>query len=639
MSEFVYYRSYSRWIDDERRRETWIETVDRYMRYMMAHPAIKDNLSIQEYDEIREAILSMQVMPSMRLMWSAGKACDATNVAAFNCAYVAPTSLKDLGDILYILACGTGVGFSVESAAIQQFPVVKRQIPSSDSSSVPVHVIEDSKEGWGDALVLGMSRWYEGQDISFDYSQLRPEGARLKTMGGRSSGPKPLVELLTYVRSVVLSSQGRRLTNLNMHDIICKIGDCIVAGGVRRSALISLSDLDDTDMRHAKAVPFWHLTHKQRELANDSAVYNIKPTAEKFLDEWLSLIKSHSGERGIFNRSGLVSQMPSRRVDLWKHLGLIVGGEVVDLVGTNPCGEITLQSRQFCNLTEVVCRVQDTVETLKQKVRVATILGTYQSTLTNYPYIDARWKVNCEKERLLGVSLTGQWDCPTVRDSKVLEELWDCTVQVNIQYAKRFGISPSMSLTCGKPSGTVSQLVDSSSGGHARYAEYYIRRIRISSSDPLLHMLRDQGVPVKPDVGMTEKDATRFVLEFPVHSPTGPYSKDLSAIDQLEHWKMLKTYFTEHNPSVTISVAENEWLIAGNWVYENWDIVGGLSFLPRDDHVYELAPYEEIDRRRYEEMCLKFKSVDYSKIMSYEQSDSTEGSREFACVSGVCEVN
>lgn len=637
MSEFVYYRTYSRWIEEEGRRETWIETVERYMAQMRKLLGDKlDEFSNTDvsYSDIQSAITSMEVMPSMRLMWAAGSAVEATNVAAFNCSFIAPTCVQDLGEILYILACGTGVGFAVESQNVQQFPVVRRQIPDYKAQ---IYVIADSKEGWANALVLGMRAWYDGLDIQFDFRELRPEGARLKTMGGRSSGPKPLQDLLVFTRSVMLSRQGRRLSNLDMHDIICKIGDCIVAGGVRRSALISLSDLDDQEMRRAKEGHFY-ISNNQRQLANNSAVYNEKPSPEKFLDEWLSLIKSHSGERGIFNRGSLLKQIPVRRRKVWEEIGAIVNGEVVAQVGTNPCGEITLLSKQFCNLTEVVCRVTDNADDLARKVRIATVLGTYQSMLTNYPYLSKEWKENCEKERLLGVSLTGQWDCPTVRDPGVLKDLRNISVVTNAEYAEKFGINPSTSVTCGKPSGTVSQLVDAASGGHARYSPYYIRRFRISSSDPLFKMLRDQGLPYFPDVGQTYDTATTFVFEFPVHSPSGPYSRDLTALDQLEYWKSVKTQFTEHNPSVTISVGQNEWLEVGHWVWQNWDIIGGLSFLPREDHVYQLAPYEECTKEKYQAMLSKFHNLDYSKIMTYEREDTTQGSKEFACVGGVCEI-
>lgn len=642
LSEFTYYRTYSRWIEEEGRRETWIETVDRFMSYMRSKLGNKklDEFSDYSvsYSDIRTAILNLEVMPSMRLLWAAGAACEATNVAAFNCAFVAPTRLEDFGEILYVLACGTGVGFSVESRNVQMLPVVEYQTGNKVPSDGVMYVT-DSKEGWANAVVLGMKAWYEGSDIEFDYSQVRPEGARLKTMGGRSSGPKPLEDLMGFVRSKILANQGQRLSNIDVHDIICKIGDCIVAGGVRRSALISLSDLKDEGMRLAKS-GHWYVENNQRQLANNSAVYLKRPTDEEFMREWLSLVESHAGERGIFNRGSLFSQMPDRRLEMWQELGYVVNGQVRVQVGTNPCGEITLLSKQFCNLTEVVCRVNDTYETLMRKVRIATVLGTYQSMLTDFPYLSSGWKENCDRERLLGVSLTGQWDCPAITqsDGQLLRELLECARNTNEEYASRFGIPPSMSITCGKPSGTVSLLVDSASGGHQRYAEYYIRRVRISSSDPLFRMLKDQGLPYHPENGQTHETANTFVLEFPVHSPKGPYVGEISALDQLDYWKKLKTHFTEHNPSVTISVKPSEWYEVGKWVLDNWDIVGGLSFLPLDQTVYKFAPHEACTKEKYEELLRKFEGVDYSKIMLYEREDETQGSREYACVAGVCEI-
>jgi ribonucleoside-diphosphate reductase alpha chain len=630
LSEFVYYRTYSRWIDSEGRRETWIETVQRYMDFMQLK--LGAALTNDEYSVIHGAILDMQVMPSMRLMWSAGKAAEKTNVAAFNCAFIAPTLLQDFGEILYILACGTGVGFAVESRNVQQLPVIEFQ----KASQAREYTIDDSKEGWADALTHGLLTWYAGDDVDFDYSFLRPEGARLKTMGGRSSGPKPLMELLQFTRRLVLSRQGRRLSNIDVHDLICKIGDCIVAGGVRRSALISLSDLDDVAMQRAKEGHFW-LSEPQRQLANNSAVYTSKPSDLTLMREWLALVESRSGERGIFNRGDLLAQVPARRHKLWIDMGLVDGTSLRAQVGTNPCGEIYLLSKQFCNLTEVVCRSTDTKESLLRKIRIATILGTYQATLTDYPYLSKEWKENCEREALLGVSLTGQWDCADAMRSEVLLQLRDHAVEVNKEYAKRFGIAPSSAVTCGKPSGTVSQLVDASSGGHARFAPYYIRRVRISSTDPLFRMLKDQGLRFFPEVGQTYDSATTFVFEFPVKAPEGSVFHP-SALEQLDHWMRLKRAYTEHNPSVTISVRPDEWVLVLSWLRENWRYVGGLSFLPADDHVYQLAPYEAITKEKYEEMLKTFEGIDYSRIVTYEKEDETQGSKELACVSGVCEI-
>ncbi len=625
LAEFVYYRTYAKWIPEEGRRETWVETVDRYIDFMKDN--VNGKLTNAEYGEIKEAILKQEAMPSMRLLQFAGKAARKTNVCAYNCSFIAPKNFQDFAEIMYISMCGTGVGWAVESENIQALPQIQKQIGKKPIK----HVVPDSKEGWADALSLGMKTWFEGNDIEFDYSQIRPAGSRLKTMGGKASGPEPLISLLTFTREKILSKQGKHLTNLDAHDIICKIGECVVAGGVRRSAMISLSDLNDEAIRDSKKGAFY-INEGQRMLANNSAVYHEKPTVTEFMDEWVALVKSGSGERGIFNRGGLAKTLPKRRLDQFK-------GGIYPQWGTNPCGEIILQSKQFCNLSEVVARAEDTEETLMKKIRIAAILGTYQSTLTYFPYLSKEWKKNCEQERLLGVSITGQWDSKVARDEKVLERLRDYAIEMNKKYAKKFGVNASTCVTCVKPSGTVSQTVDCASGMHTRYAPYYIRRIRISANDALFKMLKDQGVPYYPEVGQTYENATTVVLEFPVKSPNGAIcNKDLTAIDQLEHWKKVKKHFTEHNPSVTISVGEDEWIGVANWVFENWDLVGGLSFLPRSNHVYKLAPYEEITKEKYEEMKKKLGDLDFSKIMSYEKTDETEVKKELACAGGTCEI-
>ncbi len=624
LGEFVYYRSYSRWIEEENRRETWIETVDRYMDFMREN--IGKKLIDKEYEEVREAILKHEAMPSMRLLQFAGPAARNTNVCAYNCSFIAPKTFKDFADIMYVSMCGTGAGWAVESQNIQLLPLVKTQT----GKKRPLYVIADSKEGWCDALIHGMETWYEGGDVEFDYSLLRPAGARLKTMGGKSSGPEPLRQLLNFTREKIMGRQGKRLSNLDAHDIICKIGEIVVAGGVRRSAMISLSDLDDEAIRDAKK-GYFYMTEAQRSLANNSAVYNQKPSNTEFMEEWLALIKSGSGERGIFNRGGLATTLPKRRMES-------LNGYIGEL-GTNPCGEIILQSKQFCNLSEVVARREDTEASLMRKMRVATILGTYQSSLTHFPYLSPDWQKNCQQERLLGVSITGQWDCPAVRNEKVLRKLKDEALKINRLYAKRFGVNVSTAITCVKPSGTLSQMVDCSSGMHPRHAQYYIRRVRISATDALFKMLKDQGVPYFPEVGQTYDSASTFVFEFPVKAPAKSIFKDdLTALEQLEHWKMVKAEYTEHNPSVTVSIGNDEWIKVAYWLYENWDMVGGLSFLPRDNHVYQLAPYEAITEARYAEMMRDFPEIDYSKIITYEKHDETELKKELACAGGVCEI-
>ncbi|MCX6753190.1 MAG: ATP cone domain-containing protein [Candidatus Nomurabacteria bacterium] len=625
LAELVYYRTYAKWIPEQDRRETWIETVDRYLDFMRDN--VNGSLSDAEYKEVRETMLKQEALPSMRLLQFAGKAARRTNVCAYNCSFIAPRTFQDFAEIMYISMCGTGVGWSVESENIQALPQIQRQT----GKKATTYVIPDSKEGWADAFSLGMKTWFEGGDINFDYSLIRPAGARLKTMGGKSSGPAPLRDLIDFTRERVLRRQGRHLSNMDAHDIICKIGECVVAGGVRRSAMISLSDLDDENIRDSKKGQFY-LTEGQRMLANNSAVYQTKPTSTEFLDEWIALMKSGSGERGIFNRGGLANTLPKRRLDQFK-------GGIYPAWGTNPCGEIILQSKQFCNLSEVVARADDTEESLLRKIRVATILGTYQSTLTYFPYLSKEWKKNCEKERLLGVSITGQWDCALVRDPKMLEKLKNEAIKINKKYAEKFGVNQSTCVTCVKPSGNTSQTVDCSSGMHTRHAPYYIRRVRISTTDALFKMLRDQGVPHFPEVGQTIEDATTYVLEFPIKAPDGAICKDdVDAIAQLEHWKVVKNHYTEHNPSVTISVGEDEWLKVAHWIYENWEIVGGLSFLPRSNHVYQLAPYEAITKEKYEEMKERLGEIDFSKIVTYEREDETEVKKELACVGGLCEI-
>ncbi|MCL5017347.1 MAG: ribonucleoside-triphosphate reductase [Patescibacteria group bacterium] len=545
------------------------------------------SLTEKEYEEIHLAILKQEVMPSMRLMWAAGSAVKKTNVSAYNCSYIAISKLKDFAEVMYLLMCGTGVGFSVEQQTVQKLPQIKRQT----GKKIKDYVIEDSKEGWADALYFGLKTWFDGGDVYFDYSKLRPMGAR-------------------------------RLAD---------IGEVVVMGGVRRSALLSLSDLDDEDLRDAKKGMFY-LTDPQRSMANNSVAYMEKPTAAQFLDEWLALAKSGSGERGIFNRGGLKHQIPERR---WKKMG-----DKWLTAGTNPCGEINLRSKGFCNLSEVVARAEDNERTLLRKTRLATILGTFQSTLTDFPYLSEEWKSNAEEERLLGVSVTGQWDCSIVREKSVLKKLKEEAVETNKVYAKKFGISQSLAVTCVKPSGTVSQLVDASSGLHPRYSPYYIRRVRVAATDSLFKMLKDQKMPYYPEVGQSYDNATSYIFEFPIKSPKGTiFRNDLTALEQLEHWKLVKENYTEHNPSVTISVGTNEWIAVADWVYKNWDIVGGLSFLPREDHIYAMAPYEEISKETYEEMMSKMPDIDFSQILLYEKNDETEGSKELACTGNKCEIS
>lgn len=982
--EFIFYQFYSRWNDELGRRETWEEAIDRFISFMKER--LGNKLNEKEYAEVRQAILERAVCPSMRLLWGSGKATRATDVTAYNCAYVAPTSWRDLSEIMYVSMCGAGVGFAVEPQNAEQFPQIQKQ----SGKKAETIVVEDSKEGWCEAFVKACEAWENGLDVDIDYSRIRAAGERLVVMGGRASGPGPLQELMQFTRRKMLARQGRRLTPLNLHDIICQIGLIVVAGGVRRSALISLSSLDDMEMRDAKKGAFWQ-AEGQRSMANNSAVYETRPTAAEFLEEWTALVTSGSGERGIFNRGGLEKQVPARRwaklkgksqvgvnpcvpadtwvmtdqgarkvVDLidrpftalvdgkaypsegfyktgdkqlfevrtdrgyafratdnhrvltirserrgarettWKEVQeLAIGDRVVlndqgmaswegkggagegwllgsllgdgniengrganldywgenrgtmmaharelvhatvgarsDLTGhlaktgyarlhsvglaklaesydmtyadklpkdsieeassafyegflrgwfdadgsvqgnqtkgvsvrlaansrdslaaaqrmlarlgimstvyenrrdaawrelpngkggTSPyfcqanhelvisganlrqfasrigfvdaaksakldtllasyaralnresfaatvtgitpdgteavydctvpgvhafdgngvmlhnCGEIYLRSKQFCNLTSIVVRPADTMTSLKKKIRMATILGTYQATLTNFGYLSKEWKNNCEEEQLLGVSITGYYDNKIIRNDKNLEALREEAVAVNKEYAKRFKKSPSTAITCVKPHGNSGQLLGVGSGMHPWFSPYFIRRVRISVNDPLLKLAEEQGVPIHPEVGYSTSNATTMVLEFPVKAPEGAvHSKEVSALTMLDEWKRLKQHFTEHNPSVTIYVSDDEWVHVANFVYENWDLVGGLSFLPRNDHVYQLAPYQEITKEEYETRKKALGEMDFSKLPFYEKTDNTAGAKELACVAGICEI-
>lgn len=624
LGEFVYYRTYSRWRNDLGRREFWSETVDRYVDFMGENLGKK--ISSKNLNELKKAILEQDIIPSMRLLWSAGKAAKATNVAGYNCSFISISEIRDFAEIMYISMCGCGVGYSVEERSVGRLPIVEPQT----GNKLKTHVVMDSKEGWADAFEKGLRVWFGGKDIDFDYSKLRLSGARLKTMGGRSSGPKPFIDLVNFTREKILSKQGKRLSSLDVHDVVCKIGEIVVSGGVRRSAMISISDLDNLEMRDAKQGQFW-LRSPQRSMANNSAAYNEKPESADFIKEWLALAQSGTGERGVFNRGSLMGQLPKRRA--------IKSKKYINYFGTNPCGEIFLRSKQFCNLTAIVIRPQDDKKELLRKIKLASILGTYQATLTDFPYLSKEWKKNCESEALLGVSFTGYYDNKIVRKPGILRELRDEAVKVNKKYAKSFGINPSTCVTCVKPSGNSSQLLDTSSGMHPRFAQYYVRRIRINATDPLFEMLKDQGVPYHPEVGQDMDSATSFVLEFPAKSPKNAVLKDdVSAIELLEEWKKIKINFTEHNPSATIYVGDDEWLEVANWVYGNWEIVGGLTFLPRDNHVYRLAPYEEIDKKSYDELVKRVENIDFSKLTLYEEGDNTTGAKELACVSGACEI-
>ena len=626
--EFIHKSRYARWIEDEGRRENYDETVDRYMNYMVAHVKNKFGYDLPEADieDLREAVLNLEIMPSMRAMMTAGPALARDNICGYNCSYIPVDSPRSFDECMYILMCGTGVGFSVERENVDKLPVVSDNFSKSDT----VINVADSKPGWARAYRELIALLYAGQIPEYTVDGIRPAGARLKVMGGRASGPQPLVDLFSFTIETFKKAKGRRLYPIECHDIMCKVGEVVVVGGVRRSALISLSNLNDDQMAHAKSGQ-WYDYEKQRALANNSVAYKGKPEMGTFMREWLSLYDSKSGERGIFNREAADKQVArnGRR-------------ETGHMWGTNPCSEIILRPYQFCNLSEVVVRENDTLDTLKRKVRLATILGTIQSTLTDFKYLRKVWKHNTEEERLLGVSLTGIMDHSVLSknlDSKRwLEEMRDTAVETNEVYSKTLGIPQSAAITCVKPSGTVSQLVDAASGIHARHSEHYIRTVRGDSKDPLTQFLIDSGVPAERDV-MKPESVT--VFSFPMKSPTGAVMRtDTTAIEQLELWKTYAIHWCEHKPSITVTVKEDEWMDVGAWVYANFDVASGVSFLPFSDHTYQQAPYQDIEPDDYLEWKnrMSYVNLDWSRLTDFEREDNTTGSRELACTAGVCEV-
>jgi ribonucleoside-diphosphate reductase alpha chain len=616
---FIALSRYARWLPEEGRRETWSETVDRYIDNVVS-PCIDDTEVIEE---LRDAILSLSVMPSMRMLMTAGPALQRDNTAGYNCSYIAVDDMKAFDEAMMILLCGTGVGFSVERQHIAKLPEVPDQLFYSND----VIVVHDSKEGWAKAYRKLIAMLYAGEIPKWDVSKVRPAGAKLKTFGGRASGPEPLIDLFNFTITVFKGAVGRKLNSIECHDIMCKIGDIVVVGGVRRSAMISLSNLSDDRMRHAKSGQWWE-GNPQRALANNSVVYTERPDIESFMREWTALVESKSGERGIFARYAAEKHVE-------KHGRRKTGYEW----GTNPCSEIILRSNQFCNLTEVVVRSTDTFATLQNKVRLATILGTIQSTYTKFPYLRKVWAKNTEEERLLGVSLTGIMDCEitTSPEPEFLEELRNISVDTNKEWADKLGIPQSAAITCVKPSGTVSQLVDAGSGIHARHSPYYIRTVRGDVKDPLTQLMIDEGVPAEPEV--FHPDST-MVFSFPVKSPDNAVTRnDMTALEQLEVWKLYAVNWCEHKPSVTISVRDDEWLEVGAWVYKNFDLCSGISFLPHSDHTYQQAPYQDCDEETYEELLSRMPtSIDWSRLGEYEQEDNTAGSQTLACVAGVCEV-
>lgn len=615
-AEFVYTRTYSRWIEKLGRRETWPETVSRYINFIKEERG--SLIPEKVLDKIEKYMLSFDVMPSMRAVWAAGDAARQENLTLYNCSFQQINKIDSFSECLYVLMCGTGYGFSVEQKEIDKLPI----IPKIDSQGNGTLIIEDSRIGWANSIKQLMNSLYEGKDIEFDYSVLRPKGARLITMGGRSGGPLPLINLHSFIKEVFNKAQGRKLTTLECHDICNKIAEIVVVGGVRRSSQISLSDLNDELMRDAKTGNF----PIHRYMANNSAIYYEKPTATKFLKEWAALALSGTGERGISNIEGARNHSPSRR-------------DKSMISGTNPCHEINLRSEQLCNLSEVVIRKEDDLDILFDKVECATWVGVIQSTFTNFQFLNDNWKKNCEEERLLGVSLTGQMDNLDLINKDTLKALKSKAIKVARHAANKLGVNMSASITCVKPSGTVSQLVDSSSGLHTRYSDYYIRRYRISTTDPLFRMLKDQKVPMNPENGQNEDSATTWVLDFPVKSPKGSITRnEMTALQQLEHYKLLQNYWCEHSASATIYVKDDEWFTVGNWVYENWDFINGISFLPHDGGKYLLAPYQDISKEKYDKLVDNFPKIDYSKLSSYELEDQTEGAQSIACSAGICEI-
>jgi len=636
---FIHLSRYARWDYEKTRRETWEETVDRYFNFFKDHLKETCNYEVEEEDlkQLRKAVVNLDIMPSMRCLMTAGEALKRENVAGYNCSYVKIDSPRSFDEILYILMNGTGVGFSVEEEFVNKLPVVAEEFHETES----VIVVRDSKLGWAKALKELYGMLWMGQIPTWDLSKVRPAGTPLKTFGGRASGPEPLEDLFKFSINIFKDAAGRKLRPVEAHDLVCKIAEIVVVGGVRRSALISLSNLGDREMRYAKSGNWWE-TNVQRALANNSVNYKEKPDVGTFMREWLSLYDSKSGERGIYNSMSAKRTTEKLNQEKDQDGNNIIRRHARDDFGTNPCSEIILRSREFCNLTECVIRGRDTMQSLKKKVRLATILGTWQSTLTNFKYLTGEWKKNCDEERLLGVSLTGIMDNGITNGGsggldKRLKDLRDETVKTNQEWAEKLGIPNSAAITCVKPSGTVSQLVDSASGIHARHNPYYIRTVRGDNKDPITKFMKAQGFPSEPDV--TKPNHTT-VFSFPMASPENAVCRtDMTALEQLELWKVYAQNWCEHKPSVTISVKEDEWVDTAAWVYENFDEISGISFLPFSDHTYKQAPYQDCTKEEYEEMESKMpKNVDWSKLSEYEQKDFTVASQELACSAGVCEV-
>jgi len=630
--QFIHQTRYAKWIEGENRRETWAETIDRYMTHMKKHLHSLNGIDVNDpiFQTLQDAIENQDVMPSMRAMMTSGPALERDNIAGFNCSFISIDNPRAFDEMVYILMCGTGVGFSVERQEVAKLPVV----PDALYETYSVINVRDSKMGWAKAVKQHVAMLYAGEIAKLDVSRVRKAGERLKTFGGRASGPDPLVDLINFMTATFKEAVGRKLTSIEVHDICCKIGDIVVSGGVRRSALISLSNLSDMRMREAKSGQWWEAT-PYRQLSNNSVAYTEKPEVGQWMHEWLSIYESKSGERGIFNRQAAIIQC--------EKFGRLTTKDGLPIpFGVNPCGEIILRPLQFCNLSEIIARSGDTEQDLVAKVVLATILGTYQSSLTNYRYIRKAWTDNSEEERLLGVSLTGIMDCPLLNGmgtsrqdrNKLLRTLRDVAVETNKIWAEKFGIQPSAAITCVKPSGTVSQLTDSSSGIHDRHATQYIRTARNDIKDPITQFLLDQGVQGELD----RMKPTNMVFSFPIISPKGCVTRnDRTAIEALENWLDFKTNWCQHNPSVTISIRDHEWPEVGAWVYEHFNDIAGISFLPHTNHIYQQAPYQDATIEKVTELeKITPKSIDWTQHK--EIVDDTTGAQELACVSGVCEI-
>ena len=627
--QFIHLSRYSRWIESEKRRETWNETVARYFDFFENHlkESQEYSLSKQLRNELEDAVLNLEIMPSMRSLMTAGEALSRDNVAGYNCSYIAVNRVRAFDEILYVLMCGTGVGFSVERQYVEKLPTIAEHFSTTETEIV----VEDSKAGWAKSYKELISLLIAGQIPKWNLKKIRPAGARLKTFGGRASGPAPLHDLFKFTSDTFKRAAGRKLTSIECHDLVCKVAEVVVVGGVRRSALISLSNLTDEKMRDAKVGQWWE-ANPQRALANNSVAYKEKPDIGVFMEEWISLYKSKSGERGIFNRDACkrtVAKLGDRRDPDYEF-------------GVNPCSEIILRDREFCNLTEVIVRATDTAEILERKVKLATILGTWQASLTHFPYLSSEFKKNCQEEALLGVSLTGILDNEMLRANnknteEVLTKLRKISIDVNKDWAKKIGINPAAAITCVKPSGTVSQLTDSASGIHPRHSQYYVRTVRADRKDPLCQMMMDMKFPHEPCV---MKPDTTMVFSFPVRSPGSITRNDITAIEHLEIWLTFQRHWCEHKPSITITVKENEWMEVGAWVYRHFDEISGISFLPHSDHSYRQAPYQECsleDCSALEQVLPN--SVEWSKtLVSYEKEDSTSGTQTFACSGDKCEL-